>query len=194
MCALAIGRQDSIFKDLTIDRSCLSDIYKDTTHFAGLSMLWQKVFVLSALAIADAHPGTHGIRLNKRDSRLEVTLEPSTSGTPTEVIATIKNNGANDLNLLKVGTILDDKLPVQRVVVTDQSGMAASSQTPEWLLTDEQVASFHSGVLSQAYSMMHLDRIISSFSQLESLSPLLSTSPMCTILRSPGAFLSSQMV
>ncbi|KAF3800713.1 Neutral protease 2-like [Colletotrichum gloeosporioides] len=84
-------------------------------------MLWQKVFVLSALAIADAHPGTHGIRLNKRDSRLEVTLEPSTSGTPTEVIATIKNNGADDLNLLKVGTILDDKLPVQRVVVTDQS-------------------------------------------------------------------------
>ncbi|KAI8314432.1 hypothetical protein K4K61_004888 [Colletotrichum sp. SAR11_59] len=85
-------------------------------------MLWQKVFVLSALAIADAHPGTHGIRLNKRDSGLEVTLAPSASGTPTEVIATTKNNGADDLNLLKVGTILDDKLPVQRVVVTDQSG------------------------------------------------------------------------
>ncbi|KAF4838969.1 Neutral protease 2-like protein [Colletotrichum tropicale] len=85
-------------------------------------MLWQKVFVLSALAIADAHPGTHGIRLNKRDSGLEVTLAPSTSGTPTKVIATIKNNGADDLNLLKVGTILDDKLPVQRAVVTDESG------------------------------------------------------------------------
>ncbi|KAF4844990.1 Neutral protease 2-like protein [Colletotrichum siamense] len=85
-------------------------------------MLWQKVFILSALAIANAHPGTRGVRLNKRDSRLEVTLAPSASGTPTEVIATIKNNGADDLNLLKVGSILDDKLPVQRVVVTDQSG------------------------------------------------------------------------
>ncbi|KAF0320947.1 neutral protease 2 [Colletotrichum asianum] len=68
-------------------------------------MLWQKVFVLSALAIADAHPGTHGIRLNKRDSGLEVTLAPSASGTPTEVIATIKNNGADDLNLLKRGLV-----------------------------------------------------------------------------------------
>ncbi|KAJ0364342.1 hypothetical protein COL154_005028 [Colletotrichum chrysophilum] len=88
-------------------------------------MLWQKVFVLSALAIADAHPGTHGIRLNKRDSGLEVTLAPSASGTPTEVIATIKNNGADDLNLLKflsAGESIAVAIDVAKVHYFEKSG------------------------------------------------------------------------
>jgi hypothetical protein len=52
---------------------------------------------------------------------LSVSLAPVT-GKATEVEATITNNGADDLSLLKVGTFLDDR-PVEKVKVVDENGM-----------------------------------------------------------------------
>ncbi|KAK1461338.1 metalloproteinase [Colletotrichum melonis] len=90
-------------------------------------MLWRKVLALAPLAaIASGHLNAHGIRYSKRDSTLEVTLTPVVSDSGAEVSATFKNTGSLDLNLLKVGTILDDKLPVQRVSIVDESGNAVS--------------------------------------------------------------------
>ncbi|UQC79173.1 metalloproteinase [Colletotrichum lupini] len=85
-------------------------------------MLWRKVLAFAPLAaIGSGHLNAHGIRYSKRDSTLEVTLTPVVSDSGAEVSATFKNTGSLDLNLLKVGTILDDKLPVQRVSIVDES-------------------------------------------------------------------------
>ncbi|KAK1709824.1 Deuterolysin metalloprotease family-domain-containing protein [Colletotrichum lupini] len=88
-------------------------------------MLWRKVLAFAPLAaIGSGHLNAHGIRYSKRDSTLEVTLTPVVSDSGAEVSATFKNTGSLDLNLLKVGTILDDKLPVQRVSIVDESAHA----------------------------------------------------------------------
>lgn len=60
---------------------------------------------------------------SEETSVLEVTLFSSTTGVAAELVATIKNTGATDLNLLKVGTLLDEALPVQKLSVADESGI-----------------------------------------------------------------------
>ncbi|KAI1804943.1 Deuterolysin metalloprotease family-domain-containing protein [Daldinia bambusicola] len=79
--------------------------------------------IASLRAAADAHTAKP---INGReDSALEVTLSPSPEGDVAELIATIKNVGSEDLNLLRVGTLLDEVLPVQKVSVVDESGKDA---------------------------------------------------------------------
>ncbi|OBR14749.1 Neutral protease 2 [Colletotrichum higginsianum IMI 349063] len=85
-------------------------------------MLWSSLINLAALTVAEAHLNVHNSPLEVRDATLQVTLEPVLSDRVAEVSATIKNSGSSDLNLLKVGTILDDKLPVQRVLIADDLG------------------------------------------------------------------------
>lgn len=76
---------------------------------------------LAAAGLADAHAINHG-RLGKRaPSPLEVKLTAPT-GDVAEIVATITNVGTEDLNLLAVGTILDTKLPVERLLVSDEAG------------------------------------------------------------------------
>ncbi|XXG98043.1 hypothetical protein Hte_004360 [Hypoxylon texense] len=59
---------------------------------------------------------------SKRATALEVTLAPTGTGGAAELVATIRNVGSVDLNLLRVGTLLDEVLPVQKVSVTDGAG------------------------------------------------------------------------
>ncbi|OTA83880.1 hypothetical protein M434DRAFT_400582 [Hypoxylon sp. CO27-5] len=54
---------------------------------------------------------------------IEVTLTPVEAGNAAELVATILNIGSTDLNLLKVGTILDEILPVQKVLAVDEKGL-----------------------------------------------------------------------
>ena len=54
-------------------------------------------------------------------SPLEVSLT-APSGNVAEIVAKISNTGTTDLNLVKIGSILDTKLPIQRLVVTDGAG------------------------------------------------------------------------
>lgn len=54
-------------------------------------------------------------------SPLEVKLTTPT-GDVAEIVATITNVGAEDLNLLAVGTILDTKLPIERLAVSNEAG------------------------------------------------------------------------
>ncbi|KAI1456370.1 Deuterolysin metalloprotease family-domain-containing protein [Annulohypoxylon moriforme] len=61
----------------------------------------------------------------KEASPLDVTLAPAETGGVAELVATIKNVGPTDLNLLKVGTLLDESLPVQKVLAVDDSGNEA---------------------------------------------------------------------
>ncbi|TQN63769.1 Neutral protease 2-like protein, partial [Colletotrichum shisoi] len=82
-------------------------------------MLWSSLINLATLAVAEAHLNVHYGHLEVRDATLQVILEPALSGRVAEVSATIKNSGTSNLNLLKVGTILDDELPVQRVIIVD---------------------------------------------------------------------------
>ncbi|OTB01684.1 hypothetical protein M426DRAFT_75075 [Hypoxylon sp. CI-4A] len=59
-------------------------------------------------------------------SVLEVTLAPNPeSNGAAELIATIRNAGSEDLNLLNAGTLLDDFLPVQKVAVVNEAGVEA---------------------------------------------------------------------
>ncbi|KAI1441902.1 Deuterolysin metalloprotease family-domain-containing protein [Annulohypoxylon stygium] len=61
----------------------------------------------------------------KEASVLEVTLSPATTGGVAELIATVTNVGPTDLNLLKIGTLLDESLPVQKVLAVDELGNEA---------------------------------------------------------------------
>lgn len=81
----------------------------------------QALSLLAAVAFA-GRVLSHGVGYDKGSSQLEVELVVPTSGDVSELIARITNAGTTDLNLLKVGTLLDDKLPVQKVVVLDEAG------------------------------------------------------------------------
>jgi hypothetical protein len=56
----------------------------------------------------------------RQSDNLIITLA-SVPGKATEVRATIKNDGAVDLSLLKLGTILDER-PVEKVKLMDENG------------------------------------------------------------------------
>ncbi|KAI8962996.1 Deuterolysin metalloprotease family-domain-containing protein [Daldinia sp. FL1419] len=73
---------------------------------------------------ATANVNAHMLKLifGRQASALEVILAPSSTGEVAELIATIKNVGSEDLNLLRVGTLLDEVLPVEKVSVVDESG------------------------------------------------------------------------
>lgn len=76
---------------------------------------------LAAASLINAHAISHS-RLGKRaPSPLEVKLTAPT-GDVAEIVATITNVGTEDLNLLAVGTILDTKLPIERLLVSGEAG------------------------------------------------------------------------
>ncbi|CZR62119.1 probable Neutral protease 2 homolog SNOG_10522 [Phialocephala subalpina] len=78
-------------------------------HFLRISL---------GLAALSAFGNAAVIENSKRALGLEVTLAPTENAA--EVIATIKNVGAQDLNLLKAGTFLDSA-PVQKLSVVDEA-------------------------------------------------------------------------
>ena len=73
-------------------------------------------FTLAALAaLADAF----SVNLDKRESPLSIVLSKSGN---TEVKMAVTNNGDKSLNLLSLGTFLDEVNPVERVSVYSNSG------------------------------------------------------------------------
>ena len=73
--------------------------------------------------VAQLTVGVHSHNLYRRaqqsnDLRVSLAQVP---GKSSEVKATITNNGASDMSLLKIGTILDER-PVQKLTVTDENG------------------------------------------------------------------------
>lgn len=80
--------------------------------------------VVLAVASLAATIEAHALKsvYSKRATALEVTLASSGTGGVGELVATIKNAGPTDLNLLKVGTLLDETLPVQKVLAVDEAG------------------------------------------------------------------------
>ncbi|KAL5331915.1 hypothetical protein ACEPPN_001455 [Leptodophora sp. 'Broadleaf-Isolate-01'] len=100
-------------------------------HFTSVSV---------ALAILSALGEAAVIENGKRELGLEVTLAPAEN--MAEVIATVKNVGAQDLNLLTLGTFLDTA-PVEKLHVVDEADapvpftgifrrMESSSLAPEY--------------------------------------------------------------
>ncbi|KAI1102756.1 Deuterolysin metalloprotease family-domain-containing protein [Jackrogersella minutella] len=77
----------------------------------------------SLAAAVEAHVLNH--IHGRQSSALDVTLASAGTGDAAELVATIKNVGPTDLNLLKIGTLLDEKLPVQKVLAVDESGIEA---------------------------------------------------------------------
>ncbi|KAI5862492.1 Deuterolysin metalloprotease family-domain-containing protein [Durotheca rogersii] len=97
----------------------------------------------SLAATVDAHAYVpKGIRA-RASSPLEVTLAPAAGGGVAELVATIKNVGGEDLNLLKVGTILDDVLPIQKVSIVDEAGVEAQFQGIEASLRHDALKPEH---------------------------------------------------
>ncbi|KAJ4178076.1 hypothetical protein NW767_014943 [Fusarium falciforme] len=95
--------------------------------------------------------------LNARSAEaagLAVTLSPS-SGKATEVEVTIKNDGSNDLSLLRVGTILDER-PVQKMVVVDDAGEQLPFQGIELSVYYEGLESKHYEKLAAGSSVTRL--------------------------------------
>jgi hypothetical protein len=82
-------------------------------------------FIQISLALAgfSTFAGASVIKNGKRSLGLEVTLVPTDK--VAEVIATVKNVGAQDLNLLTLGSFLDSA-PVQKLAVVDEA-----SKTPK---------------------------------------------------------------
>lgn len=70
------------------------------------------------LSIAALTASASVIKNGKRDTGLEVTL--SSAEGAAQVLATIKNVGAQDINLLTLGTFLDSA-PVQKLAVSDET-------------------------------------------------------------------------
>lgn len=79
---------------------------------------------LTAASLVRAH-AVDARRLGEGESPLEVRLS-APSGNVAEIVAKITNTGPTDLNLVKVGSILDTMLPVQRLSVTDDAGTAVT--------------------------------------------------------------------
>lgn len=72
--------------------------------------------VASVLAVANAAV------IGRDAAALEVTLTPAANSASGQVIATVKNVGAESLNLVTLGTFLDTA-PVDKLNVVDESGM-----------------------------------------------------------------------
>ncbi|KAK8115983.1 hypothetical protein PG984_012485 [Apiospora sp. TS-2023a] len=91
---------------------------------------------LAAVSLVKAHAINQG-RLGKREpSPLEVKLTAPT-GDVAEIVATITNVGSEDLNLLAVGTILDAKLPIERLIVSIKSAKGIQITLNHEALTNE---------------------------------------------------------
>ncbi|KAI0380589.1 Deuterolysin metalloprotease family-domain-containing protein [Hypomontagnella monticulosa] len=95
-------------------------------NIAGTFAMRRMVTLVAATGLATVVSGyTVKPVFNRQAPALEVTLAPIATGEVAELVATIKNVGSTDLNLLKVGTLLDDVLPVQKVLATDEAGVEA---------------------------------------------------------------------
>ncbi|KAI1336248.1 Deuterolysin metalloprotease family-domain-containing protein [Xylariaceae sp. FL0016] len=88
-----------------------------------------------------------------RSPSLRVTLARVVNGGPAELAATIENVGSVDLNLLKVGTLLDDTLPVQKVSVVDENGDEVSFKGIHATLKHDVLRPEHFQVLKVAESV-----------------------------------------
>ncbi|KAK8085078.1 Neutral protease 2 [Apiospora hydei] len=107
---------------------------------------------IAATSLVNAH-AIHHSRLSKRaPSPLEVKLTAPT-GDVGEIVATITNVGAEDLNLLVVGTILDTKLPVERLIVSNEAGAEMPSKGIRISLEYEALASEHFELLKSGASL-----------------------------------------
>lgn len=87
-------------------------------------MLFSQALASAVFLAIGAESHSHVNARSAETAGLAVTLSPS-SGKATEVKVTIKNDGSNDLSLLRVGTILDER-PVQKMVVVDDAGKHGS--------------------------------------------------------------------
>ncbi|KAK8045364.1 hypothetical protein PG993_005388 [Apiospora rasikravindrae] len=107
---------------------------------------------IATASLTNAHAIDHK-RLGKRaQSPLEVKLK-APMGDVVEIVATITNVGAEDLNLLAVGTILDTKLPVERLAVSDEAGVEVLSNGIHISLEYEALASEHFELLKAGASL-----------------------------------------
>ncbi|KAK7942742.1 Neutral protease 2 [Apiospora aurea] len=108
---------------------------------------------IAATSLVNAH-AIHHSRLGKRvPSPLEVKLTASTDDVG-EIVANITNMGAEDLNLLVVGTILDTKLPVERLIVSNEAGAEMPSKGIHVSLEYEALANEHFELLKAGASLM----------------------------------------
>lgn len=76
-------------------------------------------FIYTTLALRSAISEAAVIGEGHREFGLEVTLAPATN--VAEVIATVRNFGIQDINLLTLGTFLDTA-PTERLSVVDEFG------------------------------------------------------------------------
>ncbi|KAK7991715.1 hypothetical protein PG996_013268 [Apiospora saccharicola] len=103
---------------------------------------------LAAASLVKAHAINQG-RLGKRaPSPLEVKLTAPT-GDVAEIVATITNVGSDDLNLLAVGTILDTKLPIERLIVSIKAGKGIQITLEHEALTNEHFELLKAGASLQ---------------------------------------------
>lgn len=146
--------------------------------------------VLASFALA-GRVLSHGLRHDKRSSPLEVELAVPASGDVSELVARITNVGTADLNLLKVGTLLDDKLPVQKLVVLNEAGESTCENHG-----NSRRSNSHKATRSKprpsfpVFSMMHFKASISNCSRPLRRSRSRSTEGWCMDSRSPGHTLS----
>ncbi|KAK6854266.1 hypothetical protein PG995_009359 [Apiospora arundinis] len=127
---------------------------------------------LAAANLVNAH-----VIEKRAPSPLEVKLTTPT-GDVAEIVATITNVGAEDLNLLAVGTILDTKLPIERLAVSNEAVLTT------FLL--EKVLRSHPRVSISVWSTKHSRASTSSCSRLAPRSRPSSTAPACTASTRPG--------
>ncbi|RYO80170.1 hypothetical protein DL764_009925 [Monosporascus ibericus] len=108
--------------------------------------------VLAHIALAGSALG-HVSGNRERSSQLEVELAVPASGSVSELVARIKNVGNTDLNLLKFGTILDDKLPIQKVVIVDEAGEEVQAKAIHPSLDYDALQSKHFQLLKASESV-----------------------------------------
>ncbi|KAI1415453.1 hypothetical protein F5Y13DRAFT_207190 [Hypoxylon sp. FL1857] len=89
------------------------------------NMICTEILLLVTSLAATIGARTPRLRHSKQDSAVEVTLAPAKAGAAAELVATVKNVGSTDLNMLKVGTLLDETLPIRKVLVVDGEGVEA---------------------------------------------------------------------
>ncbi|KAK6845828.1 Deuterolysin metalloprotease family-domain-containing protein [Apiospora arundinis] len=102
---------------------------------------------LAAANLVNAH-----VIEKRAPSPLEVKLTTPT-GDVAEIVATITNVGAEDLNLLAVGTILDTKLPIERLAVSNEAGIEIPSKGIHISLEHEAFTREHFELLKAGASL-----------------------------------------
>ncbi|KAI2617664.1 Deuterolysin metalloprotease family-domain-containing protein [Hypomontagnella submonticulosa] len=107
-------------------RSASQDLCR---YLEDTTRLFVMRYIINLVAAAGLATVVSGYTMKPvRDSQapaLKVILAPATTSDVAELVVTIINVGSIDLNLLKVGTLLDEVLPVQKVLAVDEAGVEA---------------------------------------------------------------------